>query len=146
VPPHGTRPLLTHPEPNVDDSISITLNRSQVSHVLRQARGATGVAAALSGLTDNKKLGRAYDSIDDAPELSRSLLIGLLVLRCFPEDGSSVGIKEVADIVGTKSSNAYRYIATLVAAGLLERDPNTRRYHLPALQSENDDPGEKETV
>jgi Fic family protein len=116
----------------VDDSISITLNRAQVSHVLRQAQEATGVAAALSGPADNDKLAQAYDSIDEAPALSRSLLIGLLVLRCFPEDGTSLGVKEVADIVGTKSSNAFRYMATLVAAGLLERDPKTRRYHLPS--------------
>jgi IclR helix-turn-helix domain len=122
----------------VDDSISITLNRAQVSHVLHQAEEATGIAAALSGRTDGDKLARAYDAIDEVPALSRSLLTGLLVLRCFPEDGSSLGVKEVADIVGTKSSNAFRYMATLVAAGLLERDPKTRRYHLPTPQPGRD--------
>jgi IclR helix-turn-helix domain len=130
----------------VDDAISIKLNRAQVSHVLHQARGETGIAAALNGLADNDKLAQAYDSIDDAPELSRSLLIGLLVLRCFPEDGSSLGVKEVADIVGTKSSNAFRYMATLVAAGLLERDPKTRRYRLPARQPEVEDTEEEEAA
>lgn len=142
VPPHGTRPS-NHSKPNVDDSISITLNRAQVSHLLRQTQGTTGIAGALSGLPDNEKLAQAYDSIENSPRLSRSLLIGLIVLRCFPEDGSSVGIKEVADIIGTKSSNAYRYIATLVAAGLLERDSKTRRYHLPTRQPEVTDPEEK---
>jgi DNA-binding IclR family transcriptional regulator len=78
------------------------------------------------------------------PGLSRSLLTGLLVLRCFPEDGSSLGVKEVADIVGTKSSNAFRYMATLVAAGLLERDPKTRRYHLPTRQPERETGPERE--
>lgn len=118
----------------MDDSISITLSRAQVSHVLHHADGATGIAAALNGRADGERLARAYDAIDEMPALSRSLLTGLLVLRCFPEDGSSLGVKEVADIVGTKSSNAFRYMATLVAAGLLERDPKTRRYHLPARQ------------
>ncbi len=142
MPPHGTRPA-NDSEPNVDDSISITLNRAQVSHVLRQTQEATGIASALSGLADNEKLAQAYASIRDKPELSRSLLIGLLVLRCFPEDGSPRGIKEVADTIGTKPSNAFRYMATLVAAGLLERDPKTRRYHLPTRQTEAADPEEK---
>lgn len=126
----------------MDDAISIKLNRAQVSHVLHQARGETGIATALSGLADNDKLAQVYDSIDDVPKLSRSLLTGLFVLRCFPEDGSSLRVKEVADIIGTKPSNAFRYMATLVAAGLLERDPKTRRYHLPPRQLEVEDPEE----
>jgi DNA-binding MarR family transcriptional regulator len=130
----------------VDDAISIKLNRAQVSHVLHQARGETGIAAVLNGLADNDKLAQAYDSIDDAPKLSRSLLTGLFVLRCFPEDGSSLGVKEVADIVGRKPSNTFRYMTTLVAAGLLERDPTTRRYHLPARQLEVEDPEEEGTA
>jgi hypothetical protein len=128
----------------VDDAISIKLNRAQVSHVLHQAQGETGIAAALNGLADNDKLAQAYDSI--APELSRSLLTGLLVLRCFPEDGSSRGVKQVADIVGTTPSNAFRYMATLVAAGLLDRDPETRRYRLPTGQLEVEDLEEEEAA
>lgn len=124
----------------MNEPISIALNRGQVSHVLRQAKEEAGVTAALSGLPDNDKLAAAYSAIDDSPQLSRSLLTGLIVLRCFPEDGSSLGVTHVADIVGTKASNAFRYIATLVAAGLLERDPKTRRYHRPTPQPKNQKP------
>jgi hypothetical protein len=125
-----------HPtyEPNVDDSISIHLTRGQVTHVLRQAKQEAGVAAALSGLADRDKLAETYRSLDGYPQLSRSLLIGLIVLRCFPEDGTSVGVNEVADTLGLGASNSFRYITTLVAAGLLERDPRTRRYHRPTAQ------------
>jgi hypothetical protein len=118
----------------VDDSISIHLTRGQVSHVLRQAKQETGVGAALSGLADRDKLADAYRSLDNHAQLSRSLLIGLIVLRCFPDDGSSVGVNEVADVLGLGASNSFRYITTLVTAGLLERDPKTRRYHRPTAQ------------
>lgn len=137
--PHPTAPGLfpdgrRHSQAHVDDSISITLNRAQVAHVLRQAGQEAGIAATLSGLADNRKLAQAYASIRETPELSRSLLIGLLVLRCFPEDGASLGVKDIADTIGTKPSNAFRYMATLLAAGLLERDPRTRRYRLAGRQ------------
>lgn len=131
VPPHGARPLdRSAPGPIVDDSISITLTRTQVKQIMREAQEERGVAAALSGLGCDK-LAEAYESIETMPGLSRSLLVGLLVLRCFPPGGGSRGVKEVAEMIGTKPSNAHRYITTLVAAGLLERDPCTRRYHLP---------------
>lgn len=138
--PHGARPLTGRrgPSParvddstaNVDDSISITLSRAQIAQILRQAGRENGIAATLSGLAENRKLPQAYAAIRESPELSRSLLIGLLVLRCFPQDGASLGVKDVAEAIGTKPSNAFRYMATLLAAGLLERDPRTRRYRL----------------
>lgn len=119
----------------MNDLISITLTRAQISHVLHQAQGTTGIAAALSGLPDNDKLAQAYNTIKGEQELSRSLLVGLVVLRCFPEDGSSMGVKEVADILKTQSiSTTLRYIKTLLAVGLLEQEPKTRRYHLSGRQ------------
>lgn len=129
--PHSTRPTnLRLKAAVVTDEISITLSRSQVNQVLRQSGREQGVAGALSGLTDHDRLAEAYRSIDhDGPQLSRSLLIGLLVFNCFPEDGRTLGINELAGILGLGTSTAFRYIATLVAAGLLERDPKTRRYY-----------------
>ena len=112
------------------DEISITLSRSQVNQVLLQARSEKGVAGALSGLTDHARLAEAYRSIDrDGPLISRSLLIGLIIFSCFPEDGSTLGINELAGILGLGTSTAFRYVTTLVAAGLLERNPKTRRYY-----------------
>lgn len=116
--------------------ISITLSRVQVNHVLREAKQETGIAGALSGLSDHDKLAEAYRSLpDDRPQFSRSLLIGLIVYFCFPEDGDSLGVNDVSRILGLSASTAFRYITTLVAAGLLERDPKTRRYYRPTASS-----------
>jgi DNA-binding MarR family transcriptional regulator len=122
----------------VNDAISITLSRTQINHVLRLAAREQGIVGALSGLPDRDKLAEAYRSLDgDGPQLSRSLLIGLIVFTCFPEDGDTLGVSEVAKILGLRTSSAFRYIATLLAAGLLERDPKTRRYsRLPAQPHE----------
>lgn len=121
----------------MDDSISITLTRTQVSHIVRQASVETGVVAVLSGLSDNSKLAEAYNSTKDLQKLSRTLLTGLIVLQCFPKDGKSLGVNQVADIIGIGTSTTHRYLATLLTAGLLERNPKTRRYHLPIQQSED---------
>jgi DNA-binding MarR family transcriptional regulator len=62
--------------------------------------------------------------------LSRSLLNGLLVLACFPEDDGDLGVTELAQRLGMNASTAHRYASTLLRVGLLARDPDTRRYRL----------------
>lgn len=62
--------------------------------------------------------------------LSRSLLMGLLVLAAFPSDGSEVGVGELARLLGMTTTTTHRYVSTLEAVGLLERDPRRRRYRL----------------
>ncbi|HLM87396.1 MAG TPA: helix-turn-helix domain-containing protein [Solirubrobacteraceae bacterium] len=74
----------------------------------------------------------AYPAQMDDRRLSRSLLSGLLVLSCFPADGRSLGIAELARILAMNTSTTHRYVTTLLAVGLLERDPATRRYRLVA--------------
>ena len=64
--------------------------------------------------------------------LSRSLLSGLLVLSCFPADGGYLGIAELARMLDMNTSTTHRYVTTLLAVGLLERDSATRRYRLAA--------------
>jgi IclR family pca regulon transcriptional regulator len=64
--------------------------------------------------------------------LSRSLLAGLLVLSCFPTDGGYRGVAELAKTLSMNTSTTHRYVTTLLSAGLLERDPVTRQYRLPA--------------
>jgi hypothetical protein len=66
--------------------------------------------------------------------LSRSLLAGLYVLSCFPLDGRPLGVGELAQMLDMSASTSHRYISTLTAVGLLERDPVTRRYRLAATQ------------
>lgn len=73
-----------------------------------------------------------YRSLQDNRRLSRSLLSGLLVLSCFSSEGADLGIKEISQELELNTSTVHRYVLTLVAAGLLERDPDTRRYRLLA--------------
>ncbi len=73
----------------------------------------------------------------DERRLSRSLLSGLLVLACFPLDSTQLGVAELARRLDMSPSATHRYISTLVAAGLLERDPQTRRYRLAGKHSES---------
>jgi IclR family transcriptional regulator, pca regulon regulatory protein len=88
------------------------------------------MSVLLSGLEDLRTgLAAGPEQLDDS-RLSRSLLSGLLILVAFPADGSYMGNAEIADTLGMNTSTAHRYIQTLVAVGVVERDPNTRRYRL----------------
>ncbi len=60
--------------------------------------------------------------------LCSSLLSGLLILVSFPADGSYLANAKLARSLGMNVSTAHRYVSTLVAVGLLERDAETRRY------------------
>jgi hypothetical protein len=114
--------------------IKIPLTRGQVKHVLREAAQEQGVAGVLGGLKDRSHLAEAYHGLSESHQLSRSLLLGLIVLVCFPRDGGALGVKEVAQEIGLSPSTAHRYITTLVTAGLLEQEPKTRRYRLTTVQ------------
>lgn len=60
--------------------------------------------------------------------LSQSVLRALLLLGAFPADGATQSLAVVADEIGMARSTAHRYISTWVAAGVMEREPGTRRY------------------
>ena len=118
--------------------VSITLSRNQVDHVMRAALG-DDAAPSLSGLVGGTgfhgshardMLSLRYRDLQTNRRLSRSLLAGLLVLSCFPPEGMDIGIKDISQQLELNTSTVHRYVLTLVAAGLLERDPDTRRYRL----------------
>ena len=52
------------------------------------------------------------------------------MLSWFPPEGGCLGIAELARILDMNTSTAHRYVTTLLAVGLLERDPATRKYRL----------------
>jgi hypothetical protein len=123
---------------DVERSVSIDLSRSQINHVLRSVLGER-LESRLSPddggprLHDGhvrEALNSHYRSLQGNRRLSRSLLAGLLVLSCFSPGGPELGIKEISERLELNSSTVHRYVATLLAAGLLERDPDTRRYRL----------------
>lgn len=117
--------------------IVLELSRGQIAQVLRAASASGAPSTLLSGLDDEGGKGDSANvdellSLADADErrLSRSLLAGLLVLACFPRDGGPQGVAQLARRLDMSPSATHRYVSTLLAAGLIERDPETRRYHL----------------
>jgi hypothetical protein len=123
---------------SAEPHISVTLSRNQVDHVVRAALGkgaAPSVSALVAGTGFHRSharqvLSSRYRALQDNRRLSRSLLAGLLVLSCFPAEGVDMGIKDISEQLDLNTSTVHRYVLTLVAAGLLERDPDTRRYKL----------------
>jgi hypothetical protein len=121
--PHAASAGATEP-------VRIELTQAQVDRVVRSASGSGTMSVLMAGLGGVRK------TLEDAPQqiedrrLSRSLLSGLLLLACFPTDGTYLSNTEVARLVGMNMSTAHRYISTLVSVGLLERDPGTRQYRL----------------
>jgi DNA-binding IclR family transcriptional regulator len=63
------------------------------------------------------------------PRLSRSFEYGVAILECFTGERQTLGIAEMADMVGVSRSTTHRYALTLVALGRLEQD-NGRKYRL----------------
>ena len=116
------------------EKITIELSKSQIDQVVRGA-GAGGTMSILLTALRSPEWTMSVDS-DEYPEqmddrrLSRSLLAGLLVLSCFPVDGDYLGIAELARMLDMNTSTTHRYVTTLLAVGLIERDPATRRYRI----------------
>jgi predicted transcriptional regulator len=121
-----------------EEKILIELSKAQVDQVVRNAGQGGTMSVLLSALRDPDWT-LAFDSDDWAypaqmedRRLSRSLLSGLLVLSCFSLDGEDLGIAELARMLNMNTSTTHRYVTTLLAVGLLERDSSSRRYRLAA--------------
>lgn len=123
---------------NTSGAITIELSKSQVDKVIRAAGQGGTMSVLLTALKDpgwNLALDSGESVHPDQMEdrrLSSSLLSGLLVLSSFPADGEYLGIAELARMLGMNTSTTHRYVTTLLAVGLLERDSTTRRYRLAA--------------
>lgn len=128
APPADDEPISrTEPE---REKVVVELSPAQVDRVIRSAADGGSMSLLLSGLRDIREvLAREPSQLEDN-RLSRSLLAGLLMLASFPTDGSYLGNAEIARLLDMNPSTTHRYVSTLVAVGLLERDPTTRRYRL----------------
>lgn len=109
---------------------SIELSQAQVDRVVREASLSGNMSVLLAGLADLREVLESSPRILEDTRLSRSLLSGLLMLAVLPSDGSYVGNAQLAQRLRMPMSTAHRYVTTLVAAGLVERDPTTRKYRL----------------
>ena len=123
---------------NTSAGVTIELSKAQVDTVIRAAGQGGTMSVLLTALKDPSwTLGLdAEEWVQPAQmedrRLSRSLLSGLLVLSCFPADGEYLGIAELARMLAMNTSTTHRYVTTLLAVGLLDRDSTTRRYRLAA--------------
>ena len=112
-----------------DSGITIELTSAQMDRVVRRASDARRLEL-LRGLAE-RAARRRTQGLAESPRLSRSLLLGLLVLAAFPLDGSALAVTDIAGRLDMSPSTTHRYMTTLLAVGLLEQDPRTRRYHIP---------------
>jgi hypothetical protein len=119
-----------------DETVLIELSKAQVDQVVRSAAQGGTMSVLFSVLRDPEwtlaleSEEWAYPAQMEDRRLSRSLLSGLLVLSCFPPEGGYLGIAELARMLDMNTSTTHRYVTTLLAVGLLERDPSTRKYRL----------------
>jgi DNA-binding MarR family transcriptional regulator len=110
--------------------VSIELSAAQIDRVVRIAADGGNMSVLLAALTDVRAvLAREPRQLENS-KLSHSLLSGLLMLASFPTDGSYLGNADIARLLDMNPSTTHRYVSTLVAVGLIERDPSTRRYRL----------------
>lgn len=70
------------------------------------------------------------------PRFSQSLETGLLVMKGFSSAQPLQGIADVADRMEASRSTVHRYMTTLVALGMLEQDPLSRRYRVSLLPAD----------
>ena len=114
--------------------ITIALTDAQIARVMREAAGASGLAPAFSSaLGDPKALSKSVLPFLADHGYSRSVLRALLVLGAFPVDGAERELTAVAEQLSLSASTTHRYLRTWTAVGLLERDPESRRYRRAQL-------------
>jgi len=117
--------------------ITVTLSIPQVGHVLREATGTGGLRNMLMGQVDDLRV--AIAAVMEDPQLkshqiSYSTLKAMDVWCAFAPPGTIRGIHEIARELGLSASTTHRYAQTLLAIGLLERDPQTKKYRIPPDQ------------
>jgi DNA-binding MarR family transcriptional regulator len=121
--------------------ITVELTAAQVDRVVLAAAEAGPISVLLRQGGLRGELARtvgtqASEQLSD-PRLSRSLLMGLWILALLPDDGSWAALGPLASDTGLSKSSTHRYVSTLLAAGLAERDPVTRKYRLVGLAAEH---------
>ena len=117
--------------------IVLALSDAQVSQVVLQASGDTTLAGPLSEIQDVDELRRIMVPLIDDLTYSRSTFRAVFVLAAFPPDGSERELTAVARALGLSPSTTHRYVRTWTALGLLEQNPDSRRYRRPRPEDAN---------
>ncbi len=117
------------------ERVRIVLTAAQVEEVVRTTADGGHMSLLLAGLGDVRTALSAVSEQYERARLSGSLLCGLMILASFPQDGGYMSLKDISLLTGKSSSTTHRYVSTLVAVGLLERDPRTRSYRLADIRA-----------
>lgn len=112
------------------ERVTVELTEMQIEEVIAASARVDGASTLHRVLSADGSLTARFEALARNPRLSRSLLLGLLVFACFPPDGDGLAVTDVAELLDMNASTAHRYMATLLAAGLLEQDARSRRYRL----------------
>jgi hypothetical protein len=134
TPSEPSRQIRSQPSPTIPQSgatqIVIELSRSRVDQIIRAASQSAGAASLFTGLYESSTTD-IFVVARGNPRLSGSLRTGLAVLGVFSPDGSELSNAEVAPALNIGMSTEHRDAATLLAAELVHRDPNARRFSVP---------------
>ena len=125
-------PLIPKDTVTAGEPLRIELTRSQVTGISEQA-AASGYTLLPQGHDARREaLASAYGEIAsmETARVSSSLLVGLLIFAAFPDDGAAIANAELACALKISASTCHRYLRTLVAVGLVERAPASRKYRL----------------
>jgi IclR family transcriptional regulator, pca regulon regulatory protein len=102
--------------------------RAKASAGTKTTASKAGKKSAAAGASAEKP-GEPRIKPDADPRLSRSLEYGVAILESFSGERQTLGIADIADIVGVSRSTTHRYAMTLVALGYLEQN-SKRKYRL----------------
>lgn len=109
--------------------IAITLTVDQIAQVVQESADAGPLERILAGLDSMEEFrGVLIGLLDQGHKYSRSALRSLLVLSALPLDGTERELTEIADATGLATSSLHRYLKTWKAVGIVEQDPQSRRY------------------
>ena len=120
-----------------DGDVFIKLTREQVDQVMTSGSQTHGLSlyAVLAGLLEEGALSigaleARYRAALRSARLSHALFRGLVIVAFLLSESEEQGVLDVARALELNVSTTHRYLATLVAFGLLVQDPETRKYRL----------------
>jgi DNA-binding MarR family transcriptional regulator len=109
--------------------IAIKLTIDQIAQVVQESADAGPLERILAGLDSMEEFRHVLIGLlDQGHKYSRSALRSLLVLSALPLDGTERELTEIADATGLATSSLHRYLKTWKAVGIVEQDPQSRRY------------------
>ena len=111
-----------------DRGVLIALTDGQVAQVLREVSGRPHQASLLAEVSQLDGVSSVVLPLLEDPAYSRSVLRALLVINALPLDGNERELTDVARELGVSGSTTHRYLHTLMAVGLIEQNPRSRRY------------------